>query len=75
MRATVETHENKDSLPHIEVDIIKGKEDLTIKIEDRGGGIPRSHIENLFSYHYSTAPEPDHQYGIAPLVSGDYTDA
>lgn len=68
MRATVERHEDNEEIPRVEVDIVKGKEDLTIKITDRGGGIPRSEIDNLFTYHYSTAPEPDSRLGIAPLV-------
>lgn len=68
MRATVEVHEAKDELPRIEVDIVKGKEDLTIRICDNGGGIRRGDVENLFNYHYSTAPEPDSNLGIAPLV-------
>ena len=69
MRATVETHEDKEELPAIQVDIVKGREDITIRIMDQGGGIPRSHIDNLFSYHYSTAPNPDQNVTIAPLVS------
>lgn len=27
-------------------------------MSDRGGGIPRSLIDNLFTYMYSTAPQP-----------------
>ena len=68
MRATVEKHETKDEIPPITVDIVKGNEDLTIRISDLGGGIPRSTIYDLFAYHYSTAPEPDQQDGMAPLV-------
>ena len=69
MRATVERHEKEDVIPPIIVDIVKGKADLTIRIKDLGGGIPRSKIYDLFAYHYSTAPEPDHHDGMAPLVS------
>lgn len=69
MRATVETHHNEDDLPNIEIDIVKGLEDMTIRISDCGGGIPRSQMEKLFSYHYSTAPQPDQGIAIAPLVS------
>uniref|UniRef100_A0A671MCQ9 Protein-serine/threonine kinase n=1 Tax=Sinocyclocheilus anshuiensis TaxID=1608454 RepID=A0A671MCQ9_9TELE len=35
-----------------------GGEDLTIKMSDRGGGVPLRKIERLFSYMYSTAPSP-----------------
>ncbi|XP_042328685.1 pyruvate dehydrogenase kinase, isozyme 4 isoform X2 [Sceloporus undulatus] len=58
MRATVENQENKPSLDPVEVTVVLGKEDLSIKISDRGGGVPVRKIENLFSYTYSTAPKP-----------------
>ncbi|XP_034508939.1 pyruvate dehydrogenase (acetyl-transferring) kinase isozyme 4, mitochondrial-like [Ailuropoda melanoleuca] len=58
MRATVEHQENWPSLTPIEVIVVLGKEDLTIKISDRGGGVPLRIIERLFSYTYSTAPTP-----------------
>ena len=38
--------------------VCKGKEDVTIRISDRGGGIPRSLRENIFEYLYTTAPNP-----------------
>ncbi|KAF4019939.1 hypothetical protein G4228_012112 [Cervus hanglu yarkandensis] len=58
MRATVEHQENWPSLTPIEVIVVLGKEDLTIKISDRGGGVPLRVIDRLFSYTYSTAPTP-----------------
>lgn len=58
MRATVETHENSPSLPPIKLRVSLGAEDLTIKMADRGGGVPLRKIERLFSYMYSTAPSP-----------------
>ncbi|KAK1805065.1 hypothetical protein P4O66_019421 [Electrophorus voltai] len=58
MRATVETHENSTHLPPIKVRVALGSEDLTIKMSDRGGGVPLRKIERLFSYMYSTAPSP-----------------
>ncbi|XP_060638210.2 pyruvate dehydrogenase kinase, isozyme 4 isoform X1 [Anolis sagrei] len=58
MRATVEHQENKPSLDPVEVTVVLGKEDLSIKISDRGGGVPVRKIESLFSYTYSTAPKP-----------------
>ncbi|XP_017310096.1 pyruvate dehydrogenase kinase, isozyme 4 [Ictalurus punctatus] len=58
MRATVETHENSKYLPPIKVRVSLGHEDLTIKMSDRGGGVPLRKIERLFSYMYSTAPSP-----------------
>ncbi|KAJ8334201.1 hypothetical protein SKAU_G00398400 [Synaphobranchus kaupii] len=58
MRATVETHESSLTLPPIKVRVSLGSEDLTIKMADRGGGVPLRKIERLFSYMYSTAPSP-----------------
>ncbi|MCJ8746203.1 hypothetical protein PDJAM_G00139200 [Pangasius djambal] len=58
MRATVETHENSMYLPPIKVRVSLGHEDLTIKMSDKGGGVPLRKIERLFSYMYSTAPSP-----------------
>ncbi|NXY28157.1 PDK4 kinase, partial [Pomatorhinus ruficollis] len=59
MRATVEFQENSPTLSPIEVTVVLGKEDLAIKISDRGGGVPVRKIERLFSYMYSTAPRPN----------------
>lgn len=46
LRAVVERHgvENEDNFPPIKVVVVEGKEDLTIKISDEGGGIPRSAV-------------------------------
>ncbi|XP_041942280.1 pyruvate dehydrogenase (acetyl-transferring) kinase isozyme 2, mitochondrial-like [Alosa sapidissima] len=73
MRATIETHEASNNLPAIKVTVALGGEDLTIKMSDRGGGVPFRKIERLFSYMYSTAPRPtigDHQR--APLAGFGY---
>uniref|UniRef100_A0A672STK4 Protein-serine/threonine kinase n=1 Tax=Sinocyclocheilus grahami TaxID=75366 RepID=A0A672STK4_SINGR len=64
MRATIENHETSSTLPPIKVMIALGGEDLSVKICDRGGGVPFRKIDRLFSYMYSTAPRPtigDHQ--------------
>lgn len=58
MRAVMETHQDSDSIPPIKVRIVKGKEDICVKISDHGGGIPRSQVDQLFKYMYSTAPHP-----------------
>lgn len=46
LRAVVERHgvENEDNFPPVKVVVVEGKEDLTIKISDEGGGIPRSAV-------------------------------
>lgn len=80
MRASVEyseSNKSNGSLPPIEVDIVKAKEDLTIRISDRGGGIPRSKADKIFRYMYSTAPRPvsltDSQHsGPTPLAGFGY---
>ncbi|CAG4963727.1 unnamed protein product [Colias eurytheme] len=56
MRAVMETYEN--SPPPVTVNIVQGKEDISVKMSDRGGGIPRSVTDLLFKYMYSTAPQP-----------------
>ncbi|KAF6204002.1 hypothetical protein GE061_002341 [Apolygus lucorum] len=56
MRAVMEHH--KESFPPIQVSVVKGEEDICIKVSDRGGGIPRSQTDLLFQYMYSTAPQP-----------------
>lgn len=58
MRAVVETHMDSADIPPIKLLLVRGKEDLTIKISDCGGGISRSLTDNLFLYMYSTAPRP-----------------
>lgn len=58
MRAVVENHMDANELPPLKLLLVKGKEDLTIKISDCGGGISRSLTDNLFLYMYSTAPKP-----------------
>jgi pyruvate dehydrogenase kinase 2/3/4 len=56
MRAVVELHGDKvNDLPTIRVVISKGHEDVTIKISDEGGGIPRSGISRIWTYQYTTA--------------------
>ncbi|XP_010791295.1 pyruvate dehydrogenase kinase, isozyme 4 [Gymnodraco acuticeps] len=74
MRATVETHETSITLPPIKVRVSLGTEDLTIKMSDKGGGVPLRKIERLFSYMYSTAPSPVHEDNSrnAPLAGFGY---
>jgi len=58
LRATVETHEDAPHLPDIQVLVVKSDSDITIKISDEGGGLPRSETDSLFEYMYTTAPTP-----------------
>ncbi|KAJ3648421.1 hypothetical protein Zmor_020226 [Zophobas morio] len=58
MRAVMEYHSSEDKYPPVTVTIARGKEDISLKMSDRGGGIPRSTMDHLFKYMYSTAPQP-----------------
>ena len=44
--------------PPIRVIIAEGAEDVTIKVSDEGGGIPRSGLPKIWTYLYSTARSP-----------------
>ncbi|NXT29955.1 PDK2 kinase, partial [Syrrhaptes paradoxus] len=72
MRATVESHENSPRLPAVRVMVALGQEDVSIKMSDRGMGVPLRKIERLFSYMYSTAPTPQLGSGGAPLAGFGY---
>uniref|UniRef100_A0AAV2LHU9 Protein-serine/threonine kinase n=1 Tax=Knipowitschia caucasica TaxID=637954 RepID=A0AAV2LHU9_KNICA len=70
MRATIETHENRDELPPIKVLVSLGGEDMSIKVSDMGGGVPFRRTDNLFSYMYSTAPAPQMGDHSRPPLAG-----
>ncbi len=44
--------------PTIRLVVAEGGEDVTIKVSDEGGGIPRSGLPNIWTYLYSTAKSP-----------------
>lgn len=58
-RATVKRHiesgDTDEKIPPIKIVIVKGAEDVTIKIADRGGGIPRSQTSKIWKFAHSTA--------------------
>ncbi|KAJ3216079.1 hypothetical protein HDU67_009959 [Dinochytrium kinnereticum] len=60
-RATVEwSHRTSRSAhPVIEVTIGQGKEDISIRIRDQGGGIPTHEMLRVFDYSYTTVPKTD----------------
>uniref|UniRef100_A0A8C5CBX2 Protein-serine/threonine kinase n=1 Tax=Gadus morhua TaxID=8049 RepID=A0A8C5CBX2_GADMO len=73
MRATVELHEDSEGgLPPVKAKVTLGKEDLSILISDRGGGVPLRKIDRLFNYMYSTAPSPSFEPGAVPLAGFGY---
>lgn len=61
LRAVVERYgvENEDHYPPIKVIVVEGQEDITIKISDEGGGIPRSEMPLVWTYMYTTAQSED----------------
>jgi pyruvate dehydrogenase kinase 2/3/4 len=46
--------QGENPFPPIKVIVVEGKEDITIKITDEGGGIPRSAIPLIWTYMYTT---------------------
>lgn len=72
MRATVETHSKAHELPEIEVLLAKGEHDVSIRISDQGGGIPRHITDHTFHYLVSTAPRPSMTPTKAPLAGYGY---
>jgi len=64
------------TLPPVTVVIVKGAEDVTIKIADNGGGVPRSSLDDLFTFANCTpdlsSPDPTMptaEIGVPPLGS------
>ncbi|TPX67573.1 hypothetical protein SpCBS45565_g03732 [Spizellomyces sp. 'palustris'] len=59
LRAVVERYGvDCDEWPEIKLVVAEGKEDITIKISDEGGGIPRSGMPLIWTYMYTTAENP-----------------
>ncbi|KQK21553.1 hypothetical protein BRADI_1g61497v3 [Brachypodium distachyon] len=59
LRAVQERFMDSDKhAPPIRIIVADGAEDVTIKISDEGGGIPRSGLPRIFTYLYSTAEHP-----------------
>ena len=56
-KATVDEHDG-GLLPPVNVIIVDGKDDITIRISDEGGGIKRKNIDKIWSYLHSTAQDP-----------------
>lgn len=80
LRAVVETHGmDKQEFPVTKVIVAEGKEDITIKISDEGGGIPRSAIPLVWTYMYTTVdrtpnldPDFDKNDFKAPMAGFGY---
>lgn len=44
-------------IPPVRVVMVKGKNEMTIKVSDQGGGIPRSTMAHIFKFTHSTAQQ------------------
>ncbi|OWZ36265.1 hypothetical protein LQV05_006392 [Cryptococcus neoformans] len=68
LRAVVERYgvDNDDEYPPIKVVVVEGREDITIKISDEGGGIPRSAIPHIWTYLYTTMSDE----GLEDTIQG-----
>ncbi|KAL2338885.1 hypothetical protein Fmac_013331 [Flemingia macrophylla] len=63
LRAVQERFMDSDKIaPPIRIIIADGIEDVTIKVSDEGGGIPRSGLSKIFTYLYSTARNSVDEY-------------
>mmetsp|Transcript_29941 Transcript_29941/g.71333 ORF Transcript_29941/g.71333 Transcript_29941/m.71333 type:complete len:382 (-) Transcript_29941:300-1445(-) len=59
LRAVNDRYEESDEVPpNIRVVIADGMEDVTIKVSDEGGGIPRSGVNKIWTYLYTTGQSP-----------------
>ncbi|KAI9123149.1 hypothetical protein K1719_006038 [Acacia pycnantha] len=59
LRAVQERYMDSDKVvPPVRIIVADGEEDVTIKVSDEGGGIPRSGLPKIFTYLYSTARNP-----------------
>ena len=70
---------DKQAFPVTKVIVAEGKEDITIKISDEGGGIPRSAIPLVWTYMYTTVdrtpsldPDFDKSDFKAPMAGFGY---
>ncbi|KAK4433826.1 [Pyruvate dehydrogenase (acetyl-transferring)] kinase, mitochondrial [Sesamum alatum] len=76
LRAVQERFMDSDKIaPPVRIIVADGLEDVTIKVSDEGGGIPRSGLPRIFTYLYSTAKnpldeQPDIDLGTATTMAG-----
>jgi pyruvate dehydrogenase kinase 2/3/4 len=59
LRAVHDRYDDADvEPPPIRLVVAEGEEDVTIKVSDEGGGIPRSGLPRIWTYLYTTARSP-----------------
>lgn len=73
LRAVQERYMDSDKVaPPVRIIVADGLEDVTIKVSDEGGGIPRSGLPRIFTYLYSTAENPleiNSELGMGEMVT------
>lgn len=71
LRATCE-YRGRHGIQDFPVKIVAcdGKNDLTIKVSDMGGGIPRDGLDNIWDFGFSTGPVTDQLDHIVSEISG-----
>lgn len=73
LRAVQERFMDLDRVsPPIRIIVADGIEDVTIKVSDEGGGIPRSGLSRMFTYLYSTAENPLGEYSTDAMTMAGY---
>jgi len=80
LRAVAERYDGGDTEPpDVQVVVATGREDVTIKISDMGGGISRAGVKRMWNYLYTTARSPlpdldpdDESYVALPAVLAGY---
>lgn len=54
-RATIERNMTQGAIPPVIVEIMKGSFDVTLKVSDRGGGMTRQKLAQVWRYGYTSA--------------------
>ncbi|QPG75088.1 hypothetical protein FOA43_002429 [Brettanomyces nanus] len=70
LRATIEFHQRLHPntaiedihYPPVKIIVAEGLEDITVKVSDEGGGIPRSTIPLVWTYFYTSAEQRIEEY-------------
>jgi len=77
MRAVCETSDesiDEDDLPLIKVVIVDGENEVTLKIADEGGGIPRDDLQKVWLYAFTTVKNtPDLVHDVVGLRGAPFS--
>lgn len=57
-------------LPEVRVVIVKGAQEVTIKVADKGGGIPRSTMSRIFKFTHSTSKQNEENTDFGTVEAG-----